>query len=157
MTLNNSWSVIYVSKQKIEWENEVQTMVRFPDLKNLHKSDTFIKPWDWQIEHCHRYWIGKEMFCKKSLKWPLWGKFMKVAFKNVPITQHKPALITMILAITLYTICILGCFTWGIVVLFTSLNPYQKSLNIIGAVVSGIFWTMILSKSIYVSKSITIV
>lgn len=70
------------SKDKINWEQEINEVRRFPELEFLHKSETFIQPCHCQSEYWHRYCIGKQIFLNKSLKCHIWGKYMKISFKR---------------------------------------------------------------------------
>ena len=73
------------NKSKINWKEENKTIMQFDELKFIHRSDAFIHPWDWHNEAWHRYWIGKELFLNKSLRWKSWEMLFKVAFKRKSI------------------------------------------------------------------------
>ena len=138
-TSSNCLSATFENKNKIDWQHEMQNIGKFHELGYLHKSDNFVKPCDCQIEHCHRYCIGKEVFINKSLKWPLCGRFMKAAFKRISVAQHRSSWIVIALTVILSMSLVSGCIVWIVLALISDLNVYQKALNSIWAVLVMLF------------------
>jgi len=131
-------------KQQIDWQEEMKTWEQFPELAYLHKSDSFIKPCECHIEHCHRYWIGREVFIKKSIKWSLCGKFLKVGFRQVSLSKRSTAVKCSLLCLIITgTLVIWICVALVCFALISDLNLYQKVLTIISlfliAMMSTIF------------------
>lgn len=145
-TSNNCLNATFENKNKIDWQHERQNIGKFPELGYLHKSDNFVKPCDCQIEHCHRYCIGKEVFINKSLRWPLWGRLMKASFKKLSIFNDRSSWIVITLTVILSTLLIVGCIVWIVLALISDFNGYQKALNSICSVLIILFLISVTGK-----------